>query len=258
MQKFVKILLALTVCLFVSSCKTKQTDTTSEQSRVSTKSDVFRTLSIDKVTFSLTLAGQEMNSGGSIRIARDSVIICSIMPFAGLEFFRVAINKHGVVIINRVDKKFVSVSYDEMRMNGMELNYSTFEAIFTNRLFLYGDDYFPNASDFSATEMNGRIKLSRTKGNVLQEFEYNQNKELSSGSLSIGSDYFTEWRYSDYFNVRNIRFPQTTFFSIRKGTIRRDLTMTVEKIELDKDRNFEVKIPSSYQRISMDDFLKSY
>jgi hypothetical protein len=34
--------------------------------------------------------------------------------------------------------------------------------------------------------------------------------------------------------------------------------MTVENIELDKDRNFEVKIPTSYQRISMDEFLKTY
>ncbi len=258
MQKIVRILLALAVCLSISSCKTKKTEGTSEDARVSTKSDVFRTLSIDKMSFSLTLAGTELNSSGSIRIARDSVIICSIMPLPGMEFFRIAINKQGVIMINRVDKKFVSVSYDEMHKKGMELNYQTFEAMLTNRLFLYGEEYFPKASDFGATEMNGRIKLTRNKGNVLQEFEYNSSKELASGSLSIGSDYFTEWRYSDYFNVKNIRFPRTTFLSIKKGSIRRDITMTVENIELDKDRNFDVKIPTSYTRISMDDFLKTY
>ena len=258
MQKIVRIFLALAMCLFVSSCKTKKSDTTTEEARVSTKSEVFRTLSIDKMSFSLTLAGTELNSSGSIRIARDSVIICSIMPLPGMEFFRIAINKTGVIMINRVDKKFVSVTYDEMRKKGMDLNYYAFEAILTNRLFLYGEDYFPKASDFGATEMNGRVKLMRTKGNVLQEFEYNSSRELSSGSISIGSDYFTEWRYSDYFNVKNIRFPRTTFLSIKKGTVRRDITMTVENIELDKDRNFEVKIPTSYQRISMDEFLKTY
>ena len=84
MQKFVKIFLALTMCLFVSSCKTKKGDTTAEEARVSTKSDVFRTLSIDKMSFTLTLAGTELNSSGSIRIARDSVIICSIMPLPGM------------------------------------------------------------------------------------------------------------------------------------------------------------------------------
>lgn len=258
MQKIVRIFLALAVCLFISSCKSKKTDTTTEDARVSTKSEVFRTLSIDKMSFSLTLAGTELNSSGSIRIARDSVIICSIMPLPGMEFFRIAINKTGVVMINRVDKKFVSVTFEEMRKNGMGLNYAAFEAMLTNRLFLYGEDYFPNASDFGATEMNGRVKLMRTKGNVLQEFEYNSNKELASGSLSIGSDYFTEWRYSDYFNVKSVRFPRTTFLSIKKGATRRDITMTVENIELDKDRNFEVKIPTSYQRISMDEFLKTY
>lgn len=258
MQKIVRILLALAMCFSISSCKTKKTETTTEDARVSTKSDVFRTLSIDKMSFSLTLAGTELNSSGSIRIARDSVIICSIMPLPGMEFFRIAINKQGVIMINRVDKKFVSVTYDEMRKNGMELNYQAFEAMLTNRLFLYGEDYFPKASDFGATEMNGRVKLMRTKGNVLQEFEYNSSKELASGSLSIGADYFTEWRYSDYFNVKNIRYPRTTFLSIKKGTVRRDITMTVENIELDKDRNFEVKIPSSYQKITMDEFLKTY
>lgn len=258
MQKIVKILLALAVCLSISSCKTQKTETTTEEVRVSTKSDVFRTLSIDKMSFSLTLAGTELNSSGSIRIARDSVIICSIMPLPGMEFFRIAINKQGVVMINRVDKKFVSVSFDEMRKNGMALNYAAFEALLTNRLFLYGEDYFPKASDFGATEMGGRIKLTRTAGNVLQEFEYNSSKELSSGSLSIGADYFTEWRYSDYFNIKNVRYPHTTFLSIKKGTVRRDITMTVENIELDKDRNFEVKIPTSYTRISMDEFLKTY
>lgn len=258
MQKIVRILLALAVCLSISSCKSKKGDVTTEEARVSTKSDVFRTLSIDKMSFSLTLAGTEMNSSGSIRIARDSVIICSIMPLPGMEFFRIAINKQGVVMINRVDKKFVSVSYDEMKKKGMDLNYQAFEAILTNRLFLYGEEYFPKASDFGATEMNGRVKLMRTTGNVLQEFEYNSSKELSSGSISIGSDYFTEWRYSDYFNVKNIRFPHTTFLSIKKGNVRRDITMTVENVALDKDRNFEVKIPTTYTRISMEDFLKTY
>ncbi len=258
MQKIVRILLALAVCLSIASCKSKKGDTTTEEARVSTKSDVFRTLSIDKMSFSLTLAGTELNSSGSIRIARDSVIICSIMPLPGMEFFRIAINKQGIIMINRVDKKFVSVSYDEMHKKGMDLNYSAFEAIFTNRLFLYGEDYFPKASDFGATEMNGRVKLMRTKGNVLQEFEYNSSKELASGSISVGSDYFTEWRYSDYFNVKSIRYPRTTFMSIKKGNVRRDITMTVEDIALDKDRNFEVKIPTSYQRISMEDFLKTY
>ncbi|MCQ2188879.1 MAG: DUF4292 domain-containing protein [Paludibacteraceae bacterium] len=257
MIKIARILLAAMMFLAISSCKTKQVENTEEQ-RVSTKSEVFRTLSIDKMSFSLTLAGTEMNSSGSIRIARDSVIICSVMPLPGMEFFRIAINKTGVVMINRVDKKFVSVSYEEMRKKGMELNYSAFEAIFTNRLFLYGEDYFPKASDFGVTEMNGRMKLMRTKGNVLQEFEYNSSKELASGSISIGSDYFTEWRYQDYFNVKNVRYPRTTFLSIKKGSQRRDITMTVEDISLDKDRNFEVKIPSTYQKISMEDFLKSY
>ncbi len=258
MQKIVRILLALAVCLSISSCKSKKGGESSDDARVSTKSEVFRTLSIDKMTFSLTLAGTEMNSSGSIRIARDSVIICSIMPLPGMEFFRIAINKQGVIMINRVDKKYVSVSYEEMRKKGMELNYQAFEAMLTNRLFLYGEEYFPKASDFGATEMNGRVKLTRTKGNVLQEFEYNSSKELASGSLSIGYDYFTEWRYSDYFNVKSIRFPRSTYLSIKKGNIRRDITMTVENIELDKDRNFEVKIPSSYQKISMEDFLKTY
>ena len=58
--------------------------------------------------------------------------------------------------------------------------------------------------------------------------------------------------------MKNVRYPRTTFLSIKKGTVRRDITMTVENIELDKDRNFEVKIPTSYQRISMDEFLKTY
>ena len=68
---------------------------------------------------------------------------------------------------------------------------------------MYGEEYFPKSSDFGATEMNGRVKLMRTKGNVLQEFEYNSSKELASRSLSIGADYFTEWRYSDYFKYHS-------------------------------------------------------
>lgn len=262
--KYVVIALGAIMLSLLTSCSAKKsvnkTDAVAvENQRVAPDSDVFRTLTIEKASFKLLLAETVMNSGGTIKIARDSVIICSIMPMPGMEFFRFVINKKGVLLINRVDKKYVEVTYDEMRSKGMALNYKAFEAMFTNRLFLYGKDCFPIASDFSVAEVNnGAIQLVRTDGDVLQEFVYNADKQLVSGNLSVGSTYASHWKYEDFFQVGAVSFPHDINLTIQSGVYSRTIGIHVDKVSLDKDRNFEVKIPATYKQITMKEFVETY
>ncbi len=263
--RYVVLTLGAIMLSFLASCSTQKSvkkssdSVATESQRATPDNDVFRTLTIEKASFKLLLAETVMNSGGTIKIARDSVIICSIMPMPGMEFFRFVVNKKGVLLINRVDKKYVEVSYDEMRSKGMALNYKAFEAMFTNRLFLYGKDCFPVASDFSVAEVNnGALQLIRTDGDVLQEFVYNKDKQLTSGNLSVGSTYASHWKYEDFFQVGSVSFPHDINLTIQSGVYSRTIGIHVDKVSLDKDRNFEVKIPATYKQITMKEFVETY
>lgn len=250
----------LTSCsIFKKTQSSENNKAVVETQRSASDNEVFRTLTIEKASFKLLLAGTVMNSSGTIKIARDSVIICSIMPMPGMEFFRFVVNKKGVLLINRVDKKYVEVSYDEMESKGIALNYRAFEAMFTNRLFLYGKDYFPVASDFNvADHSNGSLQLVRTDEDVLQEFVFNANKQLVSGVLSVGSTYASHWKYGDFMPVGSVSFPHDIDLTIQSGVISRTIGVHIEKLSLDKDRNFDVKIPATYKQITMKEFLETY
>lgn len=220
----------------------------------------FRTLSMDKATISLmNVSGNKTSLSGSLRICRDSIIICSITPFAGvnMEFARIGVDKKGITIMDRINKRYFSMTYEEaLTRFGMEMNYNLFESIFTDRVFIYNSPYIPLTSDFDISKFGDQILLARADDKVSQEFYYDAAKTLVSGMLSAGNQFSLRWNYSDFAECNNVSFPKRLSMKIAGPAFHRQIQVDYKAVELDRDRNFKFVVPESYTKVSLDELLK--
>lgn len=254
---------ALVFPFLFSSCSSKKAVTQNKEVKQERKKDDvsgFRTLSMDKATFTLVNAyGSQTSLNGSIRIARDSIIICSITPFLGvnMEFARIGIDKSGITILDRINKRYFQLTFaDAQSQLGMEMNYNAFESIFTDRVFIYNSPYIPMVTDFKVSSLGDQTLLTYSDAKVSQEFYFDALKNMVSGMISSGSRYSMRWNYSEFAVYNNVNFPKKFTLKIAGPDFHRQIDVQYKNVELDRDRNFEFKIPSSYKLVTLDELIK--
>lgn len=251
-----------------TGCKTKKE---SSQRVISTKETrkAFRTLSMKKTNFTIETSSNKSSLNGTMRIARDSMIFCTIMPFPGMEFARIKVDEKGITIIDRIGKRYLSQSFADLRTKyGLSLDYNAFEAILTNRLFIYGSSMYPNLSDFKSTavtdsmfksvDIAGLTMLQRSDNNISQEFYLDSQKKILSGKILTNAEgYFLEWKYSQFSQIGQVWFPNVIDlnFSTKNGTLTK-FRIEHNGIELDSNKNFDFKVPESYQKVEMEEIIQ--
>lgn len=251
-----------------TGCKTKKE---SSQRVISTKETrkAFRTLSMKKTNFTIETSSNKSSLNGTMRIARDSMIFCTIMPFPGMEFARIKVDEEGITIIDRIGKRYLSQSFADLRTKyGLSLDYNAFEAILTNRLFIYGSSMYPNLSDFKSTavtdsmfksvDIAGLTMLQRSDNNISQEFYLDSQKKILSGKILTNAEgYFLEWKYSQFSQIGQVWFPNVIDlnFSTKNGTLTK-FRIEHNGIELDSNKNFDFKVPESYQKVEMEEIIQ--
>lgn len=258
--KYVSVSVMAASLLMGCSSKKEVAATTEEKPRVVESSEGFRTLSMDKATFTLyNAAGGQTSLNGSIRIARDSVILCSITPFVGvnMEFAKICINKQGITILDRINKRYFQVTFDEAKEKyGMQMNYNAYESVFTNRVFLYNIPYMPLASDFEIADLGDQILFTRSDEKVSQEFYFNTAKTLLGGMLAAGKQYSMRWSYSEFEVYNGVNFPKQLSLKLAGPNFHKQCRIQYKNVELDRDRSFKFEIPESYSKVELDELLK--
>lgn len=249
----------------MGGCSTQKAAGEAKQAKQERKVDDvsgFRTLSMDKATFTLVNGyGNQTSLNGSIRIARDSMIICSVTPFAGvnMEFARIGITKEGITILDRINKRYFTLSFaDAQQQLGMAMNYNAFESIFTNRVFIYNKPFVPLASDFKIADLGDQTLFAYADNSVSQEFYFSAVKNLEGGMIAAGKQYSMRWNYADFAVYNNVNFPKRFTLKVAGPSFHRQIGIQYKDVELDRDRSFSFKIPESYKKVSLNELLKEF
>lgn len=265
LNKIVKYsILFLTVSFLAVSCKI-------QKNLVTQKTEVykvpFETFSA-KTSVSFSMDGVSSYSfGGQLRIKRDSVIVLSIQPIAGVEVARAMIDTSGVVLIDRMNKRYCTSPFAEMKTNfGLDVNYHSIQAVFSNTLFAYEKNSDAHEKDFNKTEIPGnKTLLQRVALGLSQEFVV--DSLLQSGTiLSEMGD--VKWNYMDFSaNVGGRKFPMKTEIVLKSNKRTPSsshqlsylsLAFLHKRVEVDGTMNFAYKIPDSYQKISLEEIVELY
>ena len=102
MKRLQNILLII-VMLVMVGCASQRTATVTNQQNISMRAKV-----------SLTLDKHNYQTSCVVKMWKNELIILSVLPMLGIEMFRLEASADGVTVIDKLNKRYTELSYEEL------------------------------------------------------------------------------------------------------------------------------------------------
>lgn len=269
-----KYIVALLLLLFIGmySCKSKERIVQAESDlEDKTNSSLFEDVLIKELNYSsfssklnLTFytGKRTLSSKATLRISNDEAIQLSIQPFFGIEMFRMYVQPDCIIILDRMNKRYVRETFDDIEgqiPNGF--NFYTLQSLFTNKLFI-PEQSVVSKSDYrkfkySKSSDNYLIRGNDKKSNTDYSFFVNGNDQITLTQLNIPSKNYTlDWTYNEFSLLEKLFFPVEMEVSLSTPKRKLDVSMMLSSITLDESPSFDRSIPSSYTKVDLKEVIK--
>ena len=272
--KLSKYLIALLLLVFVGiySCKPKerivQAETELEDKTnlnlfedVLTKELKYTTFS-SKMSMSFSTGRRVLNSKATLRIVRDEGIQLSLQPFFGLEMFRLYVQPDCILILDRMNKRYVQESIDDIKKQfPVGFDFYTLQSLFTNALFIpeqsniSTNDY--KNFKYSKSSDNYLLSARDKKSNIDYSFCVNGNDQITLAQMyMLNKDYSLDWVYDEFVLTGNLFFPHKMQVLATTEKRKIDTSMSLSSISLNEPLSLDSSIPSSYAKVDLNEVIK--
>lgn len=216
-----------------------------------------------KGSIEFKIGGSAKKSSTVFKIIKDSIIQASIRPIFGMEAFRISFTPSKIVIIDRMKKVYISEDIkDSKLMADFDFNYYNLQALLTNQLFIPGkrqviqSDY--ERYNITATE-NVYMLQTKDKGDLLYNFAVDASSRIASTLIYNDEKKVTlQWSYNEFIEDNNVIYPTLMNAQIDIAKKRLDVGISYNKLDIDKDFDIDMSIPSKYEKVDFTDLLSSY
>lgn len=216
-----------------------------------------------KMALTISLDGKNSTKvNGSIRIKKGEVIQISIAPLLGIEVARAEISPEGVLVIDRMNKRYVKVAFDDVkRLAKADLDFHSLQALFLNELFLPGRGNLTirDASAFGMEAMVDGVMLDVKKGRRFSYRFLTQAPEALLRESRIGlvsTPYLLCWKYDDFRFLGQKCFPTDMQVSFEGGQKMVKAAFALSRLSTDADWETHTKVPGKYDKVELEDILK--
>ena len=216
-----------------------------------------------KMSVSLNLNGKTTGKvNGTFRIKRGEVIQIMLVPFLGVEVGRAEISPDGLLVIDRMNKRYVQIDYEELKARThVNLTYSVLEALFLNEVFLPEKDKLTirDKSLFDWEIVDSEVRLSVKKSKM---FNYRFLTEAPKGWLKqshIGlsdTSYALNWNYDDFKPLEQSVFPTYMHVSFEGGKKPNTATFNLTRLSVNTDWETRTEVSKKYQKVELEEVIK--
>lgn len=215
-----------------------------------------------KMSLSLDWEGKKTKVSGALRIKKGEVIQMSIAPLLGIEVARAEISPEGVLVIDRMNKRYVQVSFGELEtLAKAKLDFYTLQALFLNELFLPGKKELSlrDASAFAVELVGEDVLLDVRK---TKRFSYRFVTQVANALLEesfIGlknTSYGVSWKYGDFRMLEDKAFPADMQVSFVGGKKPVNAAFSLSRLSTNSNWEAHTKLSNKYERIPLEDLLK--
>lgn len=269
-----KYLIALFLLLLIGfySCKTKERIVQAESElEDKTSSSLFKDVLYKELKYStfssklnmtISTGKKTLSSKATLRILHDEAIQVSIQPLFGIEMFRLYVQPDCIIILDRMNKRYVRESFDDIKGDiPVGFNFHTLQSLFTNSLFI------PEQSDVSIKDYN-KFRYSQSSDNYLltardkksqidYSFYVNGNDQIALTQLQMPErSYSLQWSYDEFTLLDSLFFPYA--MKVQASTDKRNLdtSISLSSISIDEPLSLSTSIPSSYAKVELKEIIK--
>lgn len=260
------------ILLLVTSCKTGKTVGSSQGldklsavnylEAVIKNSPDFEAFT-SRVKFNLNLNGKNVSVNGILRMKYNDVIQLSLlMPVLRTELGRLEITKDHILIIDRMNRRYVKVPYGDLKFFAdTDVSFYTLQSLFWNKIFLPGRDSI-SVNDFSAFSVRRESDYTEIEVKKSKLFTYLFMTKSDAGQLTestIGlrsKDYRLNWKYRDFQVVESKNFPSRMNVSFRGGKKPMEAQLVLSRMSTNGDWDARTTIPGKYKEMDVNQLLK--
>lgn len=216
-----------------------------------------------KMSLSVALEGKGSTKvNGTLRIKKGEVIQMSIAPVLGIEVARAEIAPDGVLVIDRMNKRYVKVSFSEVKaLANADLDFHTLQALFLNELFLPGKGTLStcDASSYKVEMETDGVLLDVKKAKRFSYQFLTQAPEalLKESIIALtGTPYRLEWKYESFRPLGQKLFPTNMQVAFKGGKKPVKASMALSRLSMNEDWETRTEVSKRYEKVELEDILK--
>lgn len=216
-----------------------------------------------KMSLSVDLEGKGATKvSGTLRIKKGEVIQMSIAPLLGIEVARAEISPDGILVIDRMNKRYVEVSFAEVKaLAKADLDFHTLQALFLNELFLpgKGDLTARDASSFKVEPEAEGVWLNVKRA---KRFGYHFLTEAPEALLKEsyiglnGTPYGLRWKYDDFRALERKQFPVDMKLAFEGGKKPVKAALALSRLSTNGDWEARTEVSKKYEKVELEEILK--
>ena len=216
-----------------------------------------------KMSLTLDLGRKgETKVSGTLRIKKGEVVQLSIAPLLGIEVARAEISPNGILVIDRMNKRYVEVSFAEVKaLAKADLDFHTLQALFLNELFLpgKGDLTARDASSFKVEPEAEGVWLNVKRA---KRFGYHFLTEAPEALLKEsyiglnGTPYGLRWKYDDFRALERKQFPVDMKLAFEGGKQPVKAAFALSRLSTNGDWEARTEVSKKYEKVELEEILK--
>lgn len=218
-----------------------------------------------------TGSGSPLKVTANLRIRRNEVIRLTVAPLLGIEVARIDITPDNVLIIDRMNKRYVRASFSDISsLFNTQVDFNVLQSLFLNEIFLPGKNSLTvtDASGFEISSLGSRAQLTaitspRTfAGKLIYTFLTSATDgRLEETSISVkNSPYALRCTYTDFSALKSTHgsdiFPQRIKLSVIGADKPYSLQLDLSRLGTDSDWESTTQLSSKYKEITLLEALK--
>lgn len=265
-------IVALAVWGAMQSCKTKKEIVSASAIETKLSEELFVDI-IDKQfdfnTFSsklnlnLSSGKKSLSSRSNIKILKDQAIQLSVQPLFGVEMLRLHLDKDSLLILDRMNKRYVKESINDIKDEyPVGFDFTTLQSLLTNRIFVSGSNStsYSDFGKFKTNQISDKYYLMKStdkKSGIEYSFAIDGNDHIASAQLrEPRKNYELEWQYDEFIRNHQKVFPHKMNVMFATPKRKANVGLEFSNIVLDEQLDVDVTIPKSYSRAYISDIVK--
>ena len=215
-----------------------------------------------KMSLALDVSGKITKVSGTMRIKKGEVVQLSIAPLLGIEVVRAEISPDGVLVIDRVNRRYVRVSFNELQeLTNAQLDFYSLQALFLNEIFLPGKKEL-TSRDISAFDMeligkDVRLELRKAKNFSCSFLTQGSDALLKESFVGLKEmSYGLQWKYDNFRSFEKGLFPNTmqlSFLGVKKPM---NATFSLSRLSVNSNWETYTKVSDKYEQVKLEDLIK--
>jgi len=203
------------------------------------------------------------SANAQLRIIKDQIIQLSVrIPLLGTEVARISIMPDQIIIIDRINKRYVSEPIQKLKeITAFDFDFYSLQALFTNQLFIAGKPAITPA-DYKTFQWSENQFLSKLNNTDTQGINYDfvsdySNRIIQTEMYKDKAKANLNWQYKNFGLASNSRmFPMQMTMALTVPNDLITLNLTLNSVDIDTDFKLDTTIPKGYQYVEIEQIIQ--